>query len=139
MTSSRTMGTTPVRTERRDGLLRRALLADAVLTGANGVGYLALATVLDLVLGVERSMQYPVGVFLAVYAVWVFFVARQERISRAAAGFVIGLNTLWAVLSVVTAAVGALGATGVGTAWIVLQGLVVGAVAAVQYVGLRRA
>jgi hypothetical protein len=139
MTTARTAGTTPLAsTGSNDRLLRLALVADAILTGANGIGYLALATVLDSVLGVERSVQYPIGVFLTVYAVWVFFVVRQEHIKRAAALVVITLNALWTVLSIVAAATDALGATGVGTGWIVLQGLVVGAMAALQYAGLRR-
>lgn len=139
MTTARTAGTAPlVGTEGNDRLLRLALVADAILTGVNGIGYLALATVLDSVLGVERAVQYPIGVFLTVYALWVFFVVRQEHIKRAAALVVITLNALWAVLSIVAAATDALGATGVGTGWVVLQGLVVGAMAALQYVGLRR-
>lgn len=139
MTSPRTADTASLtNSDRPDGLLRLALLADVVLTGANGIGYLALATVLDSVLGVERSVQYPVGAFLTVYALWVLFVVRQERISRAAAGVVIALNALWAVASILTAATDALDGSAVGTTWIVLQGLVVGAMGAVQYVGLRR-
>ncbi|MER6790252.1 hypothetical protein ABT330_37590 [Streptomyces sp. NPDC000658] len=139
MTSPRTADTAPQTHDgRRDGLLRLALLVDVVLTGANGIGYLTLATVLDSVLGVERSVQYPVGAFLTVYALWVLFVLRQERLNRAAVGVVITLNALWAVASILTAATDALGSTTVGTTWIVLQGLIVGAMGAVQYVGLRR-
>ncbi|GAT82959.1 hypothetical protein STXM2123_3660 [Streptomyces sp. F-3] len=139
MTSLRTADTAPVRNSaRRDGLLRLALAVDVVLTGVNGLGCLALATVLDSVLGVERSVQYPVGAFLTVYALWLLSVLRREPISRGAVGVVITLNALWAVAGILTAATGALGSTAVGTAWIVLQGLVVGAMGAVQYVGLRR-
>ncbi|GAA0900828.1 hypothetical protein [Streptomyces thermoalcalitolerans] len=139
MTSPRTADTAPVRNSARpDGLLRLALAVDVVLTGVNGLGYLALATVLDPVLGVERSVQYPIGAFLTVYALWILFVLRQERISRGAVGVVITLNALWTVASILTAVTDALSSTAVGTAWIVLQGLVVGAMATVQYVGLRR-
>ncbi|MGW3660760.1 hypothetical protein ACWD6R_36185 [Streptomyces sp. NPDC005151] len=139
MMSSQNAGTVPVAgATRSDSLLRFALLADVALTGANGVGYLALATVLDSFLGVRLSVQYPVGVFLTGYALWVLVVSRQERISRGAVAVVIGLNVAWAVASVVTVLVDALTATGAGNGWIVFQGLSVAAMGALQYVGLRR-
>ncbi|MER5501659.1 MULTISPECIES: hypothetical protein [unclassified Streptomyces] len=139
MMSFRNAGTvTATGTDRSDGLLRFALLADAVLTGANGLGYLGLATVLDSFLGVRLSVQYPVGVFLVGYALWVLAVSRQENIGRGPVVAIIALNTAWAVASVVTVAVDALTATGVGNGWIVLQGLTVAAMGALQYLGLRR-
>ncbi|MFF9566544.1 hypothetical protein [Streptomyces sp. NPDC014685] len=140
MMSFRNAGTVPATgTDRSDGLLRFALLADAVLTGANGLGYLGLATALDSFLGVRLSVQYPVGVFLVGYALWVLAVSRQENIRRGPVAAVIALNTAWAVASVVTVAVDALTATGVGNGWIVFQGLTVAAMGALQYLGLRRA
>ena len=139
MMSSHDAGTvTAPDAARSDGLLRFALLADVVLTGANGVGYLLLATVLDSVLGVDRSVLYPVGVFLTGYALWLLTVARREDIGRGAVAAVIALNTAWAVAGVLAVAVDALTATGVGNGWIVFQGLVVAAMGALQYAGLRR-
>ncbi|MET9656941.1 hypothetical protein [Streptomyces sp. NPDC006510] len=125
-------------TARSDRLLRFALVSDVLLTGANGIGYLVLATVLDSFLGVDRSVLYPVGVFLTVYALWVLAVSRQENIGRGAVAVIIALNTAWAVAGVVMVAVDALTATGVGDFWIVFQGLAVAAMAALQYAGLRR-
>ncbi|GGT11662.1 hypothetical protein P6B95_17070 [Streptomyces atratus] len=139
MTSSQNAGTVPVTgAARSDGLLRFALVADVILTGANGIGYLVLATVLDSFLGVNLSVQYPVGVFLTVYALWVLVVSRQENINRGAVLAIITLNVTWAVASVATVAVDALTATNIGDGWIVFQGLVVAAMGALQYVGLRR-
>ncbi|WP_406381523.1 hypothetical protein [Streptomyces sp. NBC_01618] len=137
--SSQNASTVPATgTARSDGLLRAALVADVILTGANGVGYLALATVLDSFLGVPRPVQYAVGVFLTVYALWVLAVSRQENISRGAVTVVIALNVAWAVAGVVTVVLDALTATTVGNGWIVFQGLVVAAMGALQYAGLRR-
>ncbi|MFD9599450.1 hypothetical protein [Streptomyces sp. NPDC059970] len=139
MMSSQNAGTVPATgVARSDSLLRFALLADVILTGANGIGYLALATVLDSLLGVRLSVQYPVGVFLTVYALWVLVVSRQESINRGAVAVIITLNVAWAVAGVVAVAVDALTATGIGNGWIVFQGLVVAAMGALQYVGLRR-
>ncbi|MER5360107.1 hypothetical protein [Streptomyces sp. NPDC002785] len=139
MMSSQNAGTVPATTATRsDSLLRFALVADVILTGANGIGYLVLATVLDSFLGVPLSVQYPVGVFLTVYALWVLAVSRQENISRGSVGFIITLNVAWAVASVATVVVDALTATGIGNGWIVFQGLVVAAMGGLQYMGLRR-
>ncbi|MFF3734316.1 hypothetical protein ACFYXM_29450 [Streptomyces sp. NPDC002476] len=131
-----TAGTTGV--ARTDGLLRTALMADVVLTGANGIGYLALAAVLDSFLGVPRPVEYAVGVFLTVYAAWLLSVSRRAELHRGAVAFVIALNTAWAVASVVTVLVDALTATGIGNGWIVFQGLTVAGMGALQYLGLRR-
>ncbi|MFE4329031.1 hypothetical protein ACFRQM_06110 [Streptomyces sp. NPDC056831] len=139
MMSSQNAGTVPATdAARSDSLLRFALVADVILTGANGIGYLVLATVLDSFLGVRLSVQYPVGVFLTVYALWVLVVSRQENINRGAVAVIITLNVAWAVASVAAVAVDALTATGIGNGWIVFQGLVVAAMGALQYVGLRR-
>ncbi|MET9294888.1 hypothetical protein [Streptomyces sp. NPDC003077] len=124
---------------RPGGFLRRALFLDVILTGANGIGYVSLATVLDDVFGFSRSVQYPVGVFLIVFALFVLRTATRREIDRSAVTVIIALNGLWAVASVVVAWSGVLGATGLGTGWTVLQGLVVGGFAVLQYVGLRRA
>ncbi|MGW2176489.1 hypothetical protein ACWCXX_00055 [Streptomyces sp. NPDC001732] len=138
MSSQNTAAVPAAGATRSDGLLRFALLADVALTGANGIGYLGLATVLDSFLGVRLSVQYPVGVFLTLYALWVLVVSRRPEISRGSVAAIIALNSAWAVASVAVVAVDALTATGIGNGWIVFQGLTVAAMAALQYVGLRR-
>ncbi|MFC8528530.1 hypothetical protein [Nocardia sp. NPDC057227] len=122
-----------------DRLLRLALRADAVVTGVNGLAYLALAGPIESLLGLDRSLGIPIGVFLTLYAVAVAAIGQLARIPAAAAGAVVAVNAAWAVASVVALLAGALGLTAVGAVWAVLQALVVGAFAALQYLGLRRA
>lgn len=121
-----------------DGLARLALKLDGAVTGLNGLGHLGLAAVLDSVLGIGASVQYPVGAFLLLYAVGVLVVGTRGSINRKALGTVLVANVLWAVLSLVVLASGALTPTGAGGVWIVLQALVVGLFAALQYAGLKR-
>lgn len=121
-----------------DGFARLTLKLDGVVTGLNGLGYLALATVLDSLLGIGTSVEYPVGVFLLVYALGVLVAGTRERISRKALGTVLVANVLWAVVSIVTVISGALSPTVAGGVWIVLQAVVVALFAALQYVGLKR-
>ncbi|GAA2892031.1 hypothetical protein GCM10010517_56500 [Streptosporangium fragile] len=120
-------------------LLRLALRLDALVTGANGLAYLALAGPINDLLGLPVGLQYGAGAFLAVYGVAVWLVARPERISPAAAATVVALNVLWAVASVVELAVGGLGVTTLGAVWVVMQAATVGGFAALQYLGLRKA
>ncbi|MER5781168.1 hypothetical protein ABT104_05485 [Streptomyces mobaraensis] len=133
-----TAATAPVRQAGQDRFARLAFLLDAAVTGANGIGYLALAGVLDSLLGFSKAVQYPVGAFLVVYAVGVLLVATRKTVNRTAGLAVVALNALWAVASVVVAAEDALGATTAGTVWTLLQAAVVGGFAALQYAALRR-
>ncbi|MFC3965932.1 hypothetical protein [Nocardia jiangsuensis] len=121
-----------------DRLLRLALRADAVVTGVNGLAYLALAGPIESLLGLDRGIGIPIGVFLTLYAVAVAAIGQLARIPAAAAAAVIAVNAAWAAASVVTLLAGALGVTAAGAVWAVLQALVVGAFAALQYLGLRR-
>ncbi|QPP08127.1 hypothetical protein G4Z16_18905 [Streptomyces bathyalis] len=120
-----------------DGLARLALKLDGVVTGLNGIGYLALATVLDSLLGIETSVQYPIGAFLLVYAIGVLAAGTRPSMNKNALGAVIAVNFLWAVASIVTL-FSFLSPTLAGEVWIVLQALVVGLFAGLQYIGLKR-
>ncbi|MFD3410846.1 hypothetical protein [Streptomyces cyaneofuscatus] len=115
-----------------------ALKLDAVVTGLNGIAYLALATVLDSFFGVTTAVQYPVGAFLLLYALGVLAIGTRKEINRTGLTAVIVANVLWVVLSLVVLISGLLSPTGIGAVWIVLQSLTVGGFAALQYVGLKR-
>ncbi|QKW49750.1 hypothetical protein [Streptomyces buecherae] len=128
----------PIRATVSDGFARLTLKLDAVVTGLNGIAYLGLATALDSFFGVPVGVQYPVGVFLLLYALGVLAIGTRKEISRTALTAVIAANLLWCVLSLVVVASDALSPTGVGALWIVLQSLVVGGFAAAQFVGLKR-
>ncbi|MFB7586001.1 hypothetical protein [Streptomyces sp. NPDC056169] len=109
-----------------------------MVTGLNGIAYLALATVLESFFGVPTAVQYPVGVFLLLYSLGVLALGTRKEINRTGLAAVIVANLLWVVLSLVAVGSGLLSPTGVGAVWTVLQSLVVGGFAALQYVGLKR-
>jgi hypothetical protein len=119
------------------GLLRFALTADAAITGANALAYVAGAVVLDSVLGVPAGVLVAIGAFLAAYAAFVMTVARRP--TRRAATLVIDANVLWAAGSIVLLALDTFTPSTVGQVWIALQALVVAGFAALQYAGLRQA
>lgn len=120
-------------------LLRRVLWFDAAVCAVNALAYVGGARWLDDQLGIPAGPLRAVGVFLAVYAGAVSFVATRPRIPHGAVRAVVGLNVLWAIDSLLIAALDWYTPTATGRAWIVLQGLAVAGIAAVQAEGLRRA
>src|SRR5207244_2793454 len=118
--------------------LRLALIADAVVTGVNGLAYLALPGLLGGWFGLPDDLLRPIGVFLLAYAVVVAVVASRSPIPRAAGWAIVAVNAAWAVASRVAAAEGAWSATVLGRVWEVLQALVVLGFAVAQGSGLRR-
>ncbi|MFD0417582.1 hypothetical protein [Streptomyces sp. NPDC127108] len=123
---------------REDSLARLTLKLDAAVTGSNGLAYLALAQLLDSFLGLEPALLYPMGAFLLLYAAAVQFTATRPRVPRPVLAAIITANLLWTVLSLTLAATDALSATTAGTVWVVLQAVVVGGFAGVQWVALGR-
>jgi hypothetical protein len=132
------MSTYPLATTRSD-LLRLALVADAAVTGANAVVYLAGAYVIDSVLGVPAELLLALGAFLAVYSALVLRIATRPAIPRGGVLAVIGANLMWAAGSLVVLTLDTFTPDAAGQVWIALQAVVVAGFAALQYVGLRRA
>lgn len=122
-----------------DRLLRGALKLDAVVTGANGVAYLAAAGALDGLLGVPAGFLRAIGAFLVVFAAAVWLTGARRSISRTAATAVVAANALWVADSVLFAALGWHSPDTAGTVWTLMQAATVAGFAALQYAGLRKA
>jgi hypothetical protein len=122
-----------------DGLLRFALKADAGITAANGLAYLAGFALLDGWLGVPAAFLAGVGAFLLAFAAFVGRAATRPEISRVAAGGIIAANAVWAVDSVILLLVDGFSPTLAGQIVIAVQAAGVAGLAALQYAGLRRA
>lgn len=121
------------------GMLRPALLLDAVVTGANGAAYVIAAGPLGDLLGLPEVVLRLTGVFLLVFAAAVWMVGSRERISAGAATAVIAANALWVIQSVAVIAFGWWSPATEGYVWVALQADVVAMLAALQFAGLRRA
>jgi hypothetical protein len=122
---------------RGESLTRAALGLDAVVTGANGVAYLAAASLLDEPLGMPAGFLRGVGAFLIVFAACVAYVATRRQVNRAAVYAVIALNALWVVDSIALAAFGWYDPTTGGSIWTILQAGVVAGFAALQAYAIR--
>jgi len=121
-----------------EDLGRWALEVDAVVSGLNGVVYVAAAGALDSLLGVSTTMLRAVGAFLVLYASLVGIVATRRPLVPAAVRWVIAANVVWVIASLVFVAAGWSSPTTTGAVWIVLQAVTVAGFAAAQGWGLRR-
>src|SRR5262245_20512367 len=75
--------------------LRRALLADAAISGATGVLLLVGANLVDALLGLPSALLREAGIFLIPYGAVVGFLGIRERVTAAAVWAVIACNGLW--------------------------------------------
>jgi hypothetical protein len=118
------------------GLPRAWFAVDAAVTAVNAVAYLAAATLLvDLFDGGATTYRW-IGAFLLVYALAVAAYTWSDAPDRAG-WVVVAANEVWVVASLVVAVTGALDLNAVGRTWVVLQAVVVGALALLQARSLR--
>ncbi|MEO3888826.1 hypothetical protein [Nonomuraea sp. B5E05] len=125
----------------RTKFLRLVLTADAVVTGGNGLVYLAAAVPLGALLGPDAALLRGIGAFLLVYGAAVGLLAGRglrRTISPAATRAVIALNIGWTLGSIAAVVTGALDLTTAGAVWVIAQALLVAVFAELQIVGLRR-
>lgn len=119
-------------------LLRRALAADAIASGAMGILFIVAAGPLSVMLGYPTTLLTSVGLSLLPWTAFVGWLATRSDPPRAAVWTVIGLNVLWVIESVLVL-FGDFAPTGLGVAFVIAQAVVVGVFAELEYVGVRRA
>ena len=119
-------------------LLRNALWFDAASVAGLALLLLLLAEVLTPLFGLDATFMRTVGALLLPFAAFLALTAARTAISRAAVGWIIGLNVLYVIASFAVLVPGWLQPTALGTAFVIAQALVGGAVAAVEWIGLQR-
>ncbi|ANS69180.1 integral membrane protein [Streptomyces lincolnensis] len=117
-------------------VLRRFLTLDALVTGANGLAYLAVSGPLGDFLGVDSALLLGLGAFLLAYAAGVGVLASRGRPPALAVRAVIEANLTWAALSCLALALWLTPSTA-GAVWTVLQAAVVAGFALLQHMALR--
>lgn len=120
-------------------LLRLALRADALASGAVGAVLLLGADALAGPLGLSELLLRSLGVVLLAWCVGLWVLAARERIAGRVAWAVVVVNVVWAVESLLLPAIGWLAPTTLGTAFLVLQAAIVAGFAALQAVAIRGA
>ncbi|MCM2386915.1 hypothetical protein [Streptomyces albipurpureus] len=132
---SATLLTGIARTSEPQRMLRRFLLLDAVVTGVNGLVYAVAPGTVARLTGVDDGVLLGLGVFLLVFTMGVGALGAQRNPSGFSVKLLIEANALWAALSLLSPLLW-FDPTLAGSVWIVLQALVVGGFAALQWAAL---
>jgi hypothetical protein len=118
--------------------LRRAIVGDAIITGAMAVLLVAAAGLLGPLLNLPDSFLREVGIFLVVYAALVGFLGSRELMPKLFVVLVIGANALWAIDSIALLFTSWVQPNLLGQAFVVMQAVTVAVIAEQQYIGLKR-
>lgn len=119
-------------------LLRKALLADAVLTAITGMLLVFAPTPLAGLLGLPVGLLRWSGIILIPFAAFVAGLRAQERLQRPFVFAVVACNVLWALDSVLLLFTGWVEPTLLGDVFVVGQAIVVAVLGELEFVGLRR-
>ena len=119
-------------------LLRRAFLLDAIASGMMALlltfGAGELAPLLDL----PEPLLRETGLFLIAYTALVGWLATRQSMPKLLVITVIAGNAAWTLASIALLFSDAVTPNGLGEAFVVAQAMVPGALAELQYIGLRR-
>ncbi|MDT9691355.1 hypothetical protein Q5762_24020 [Streptomyces sp. P9(2023)] len=126
------------RTTRPQSMVRRFLALDALVTGANGLAYLAASGPLGELFGVDSALLLELGVVLALYAAGVAWAASRTEPPVLGVKIVVDINVAWTLLSVV-ALLAWLEPTTAGVVWTLVQAATVAGFAGLQWSALRAA
>jgi hypothetical protein len=118
--------------------LRRAIQADAIFSGVSAVLLTLGAADLAALLNLPEALLRETGLFLVAYAALVAWLGTRANMPRALVIIVIAGNSAWTVASIALLFIDAVMPNLLGQAAIAMQAIVVGALAELQYIGLRR-
>ena len=118
--------------------LRRAIQADAIFSGVSAVLLTLGAADLAALLNLPEALLQETGLFLVAYAALVAWLGTRATMPRALVIIVIAGNSAWTVASIALLFIDAVMPNLLGQAAIAMQAIVVGALAELQYIGLRR-
>lgn len=124
-------------TESTDGLLRFAMRADALLSGATGLVLLVLGRQVAELSGTTATVEYTTGASFVVFSIVVLVLAARPRVRAAGMALAVG-NALFTVATVAVVLADVWPLTDVGVALVLWTGVYTLAMAALQYAGVRR-
>ena len=118
--------------------LRRAIQADAIFSGASAVLLTLGAGTLAPLLNLPEALLLETGLFLIAYAALVGWLGTRPAMPKALVLIVIVGNAAWTLASIALLFSGAVTPNLLGEVSVAAQAIAVGALAELQYIGLRR-
>lgn len=118
--------------------LRRAILADAIFSGASAVLLTFGAGELAPLLNLPEALLRETGLFLVAYAALVGWLGMRPSMPKPLIAIVIAGNAAWTVASIALLFSGAVTPNLLGELFVAVQAIIVGVLAELQFIGLRR-
>ena len=118
--------------------LRRAIQADAIFSGVSAVLLTFGAGDIAPLLNLPEALLRESGLFLIAYTALVGWLGTRQTMPKALVAIVIAGNAAWALASIALLFSDAVMPNLLGEAAVAMQAIVVGVLAELQYVGLRR-
>ena len=118
--------------------LRRAILADAIFSGASAVLLTLGAGPLAPLLNLPEPLLRETGLFLIAYAALVGWLGTRQAMPKALVVIVIAGNAAWTIASIALLFSGWVNPNLPGETVVAMQAIAVGAFAELQYIGLRK-
>jgi hypothetical protein len=119
-------------------LLRRAILTDALISGAMALLLTFAAGPLAPLLNMPEPLLRETGLFLIGFVAFLGWLASRSAMLKPLVLLLIGGNALWTLGSLALLLSGAVSPNLLGTAFVAAQAVAVGVFAQLQYLGLRR-
>jgi hypothetical protein len=119
-------------------LLRRALLADCLFSGAGALAMAPGASMLAARLDLPETLLLETGLFLFAYAALVGWLGTRASVPKLLVAIVIAGNAAWTVTSIALLFSGSVSPNLLGELFVVAQAIATGVLAELQYMGLRR-
>ena len=118
--------------------LRRAILADAIFSGASAILLTLGAGELAPWLSLPEALLRETGLFLIAYAALVGCRGMRQTIPEPLVVIVIAGNAAWTLASIALLFSGWVNPNLLGEILVAMQAIAVGAFAELQYIGLRK-
>jgi hypothetical protein len=119
-------------------LLRRALQADTVFSGTGAVLLTLGAGELAPLLNLPEALLREAGLFLIVYAAFVGWLSTRTGFPKILVVAVVAGNAAWTLSSIALIFSGAVTPNVLGEIALAMQAIIVGILAELQFLGLRR-
>jgi hypothetical protein len=118
--------------------LRRALVADAIFSGASALGLTFGAGAFASLFNLPETLLLETGLFLIAYTALVGWLGSRTSVPKALVMIVVAGNAAWTLASIALLFSGAVAPNLLGEITVVAQAIATGVFAELQYVGLRR-
>ena len=118
--------------------LRRAILADAIFSGASAVLLSLGAGPLAPLLNLPEPLLRETGLFLIAYAALAGWLGTRQAMPKVLVMIVIAGNAAWTIASIALLFSGWVNPNLLGETLVAMQAIAVGAFAELQYIGLRK-